>query len=326
MIKNLSVLFVAALIIAGCKINNFELKGKLRNSEEGKYIYLDELQSNNLVTVDSSRITGEGSFSFSGRVKYPSFYLLRTDKNNFLTMLLEPGQNIDFQAYYDSLSSPLQITGSEGTALMIMYNKKLQQAIRQLAGLREIYIQKLGTPELPAAMERIDSIAQTILYGINSFTRTYIDENLNSLVSLFALYQQVAPREYVLKPDKDLEYYLKVDSALSLLYPDYEPVKSLHNEVTEMISLNNSSLQNPSFMGPGTEAPEISLPSPAGDTIKLSSTRGKIVLLDFWASWCTPCRRENPSLVKVYDTYQTKGFEIYQVSLDKTREDRKSVV
>ena len=216
--------------------------------------------------------------------------------------------------------SPLQITGSEGTALMIMYNKKLQQAIRQLAGLREIYIQKLGTPELPAAMERIDSIAQTILYGINSFTRTYIDENLNSLVSLFALYQQVAPREYVLKPDKDLEYYLKVDSALSLLYPDYEPVKSLHNEVTEMISLNNSSLQNPSFMGPGTEAPEISLPSPAGDTIKLSSTRGKIVLLDFWASWCTPCRRENPSLVKVYDTYQTKGFEIYQVSLDKTRE------
>jgi len=66
--------------------------------------------------------------------------------------------------------------------------------------------------------------------------------------------------------------------------------------------------------------PEIALPGPQGDTIRLSSTKGKVVLLDFWASWCSPCRKENPNLVKAYDLYHRKGFEIYQVSLDKTKD------
>ena len=70
----------------------------------------------------------------------------------------------------------------------------------------------------------------------------------------------------------------------------------------------------------GTEAPEISLPTPEGDTIKLSSTRGSVVLLDFWASWCAPCRKENPNLLKLIIMYHKKGFQIYQVSLDKTKE------
>jgi peroxiredoxin len=72
--------------------------------------------------------------------------------------------------------------------------------------------------------------------------------------------------------------------------------------------------------GETMEAPEIALPSPEGDTIKLSSTRGSYVLLDFWASWCSPCRLENPNLLRAYDTYHNRGFQIYQVSLDKTKE------
>jgi peroxiredoxin len=70
----------------------------------------------------------------------------------------------------------------------------------------------------------------------------------------------------------------------------------------------------------GAKAPEIALPSPKGDTIRLSSTKGKLVLLDFWASWCQPCRDENPNLVALYKKYKSKGFEIFQVSLDKSKE------
>ena len=71
----------------------------------------------------------------------------------------------------------------------------------------------------------------------------------------------------------------------------------------------------------GQAAAEIALPSAAGDTLRLSSLKGKVVLLDFWASWCGPCRVANKGLVKLYDKFKDKGFEIYSVSLDSEKED-----
>ena len=76
----------------------------------------------------------------------------------------------------------------------------------------------------------------------------------------------------------------------------------------------------------GQDAAEIALPSANGDTIRLSSLKGKVVLLDFWASWCGPCRVSNRNLVKLYSKYKTKGFEILGVSLDEEKEKWKSAI
>ena len=70
----------------------------------------------------------------------------------------------------------------------------------------------------------------------------------------------------------------------------------------------------------GMEAPDIALPNPQGDTLRLSALRGKVVLIDFWASWCGPCRRENPHVVRLYERFHDKGFEIFSVSLDQSRD------
>ncbi|MCZ6898834.1 MAG: TlpA disulfide reductase family protein [Bacteroidetes bacterium] len=70
----------------------------------------------------------------------------------------------------------------------------------------------------------------------------------------------------------------------------------------------------------GMDAPEIALPDPLGNVINLSSLKGNYVLIDFWAAWCKPCRVENPNVVRLYKKYHTKGFEIYGVSLDRTKE------
>ena len=67
----------------------------------------------------------------------------------------------------------------------------------------------------------------------------------------------------------------------------------------------------------GNKAPELTATSPSGETIKLSDTKGKLVLLDFWAAWCPPCRRENPNVVSAYNKYKDKGFDILGVSLDR---------
>jgi peroxiredoxin len=76
----------------------------------------------------------------------------------------------------------------------------------------------------------------------------------------------------------------------------------------------------------GYDAPEIALPSMNGDTIRLSSLKGKVVLLDFWASWCRPCRASNKQLVKLYPKYKAKGFEIFGVSLDEDKMDWKNAI
>lgn len=311
---------MAAFLIGSCKNNTVHISGTLVNPVSGTYIFLDELKSDKLTSVDSVKVMDDGKFTFKKEIDLAAFYLLKVNTNNFLTMLIEPGEKVTINARYDSLNYPTSVTGSEGTESMAEYNRTLKKTIDKLTGLNKIYMENSESPELPKVIESLDSMAQAYLTEINSYTKSYIDKNINSLVSLVALYQQVAPNVYVLNPSRDLKYYVKVDSSLSILYPEYEPVTSLHNQVKQLVaSVKGESSVAPDSKG-GTEAPEISLPTPEGDTIKLSSTRGSVVLLDFWASWCAPCRMENPNLVKAYDLYHKKGFQIFQVSLDKTRD------
>lgn len=89
------------------------------------------------------------------------------------------------------------------------------------------------------------------------------------------------------------------------------------DNITTMMEKNILSSQSALLVKEGAEAPNISLPNPDGKIIELKSLRGKVVLLDFWASWCGPCRRENPNVVNVYNKYKDKGFTVYSVSLDR---------
>jgi thiol-disulfide isomerase/thioredoxin len=318
--KKLIFYLFIILVSVACKNNSVRISGTIINPTIDSYIYLDELKGNGLKTVDSVKVTSDGSFRFKKDVTQPSFYLLKSNNNNFLTMLLEPGEKITLKLQRDSLNEPLSISGSKGTQLMTEYNKNLQATIKKMTGLHNIYEQNSNKPDLPKLIESLDSLANIYLNEINTYTKKYIDDNLTSLVSLVALYQQVAPSVYIMNPAKDMKYFLKVDSSMFSLYPDYDPVVSLHEQVKELASrVNGGPVASPASAS-GAVAPEISLPTPEGDTIKLSSTRGSVVLLDFWASWCTPCRKENPNLVTVYNMYHKKGFQIYQVSLDKTRD------
>lgn len=235
-------------------------------------------------------------------------------------MLLEPGDRIKIRTLHDSLNFPIEITGSEGTELLLSYNRELARAINRLSSLSDIYDKNLGNPDLPSVIDSLDGLAQSYLNEINSFTKKFIDRNISSLASLMVLYQQVAPNVYVLDPSRDFEYFKKVDSSLYSLYPEYDQVVILHEQVAQLAAMNEERGPVPRNPDERMIAPDISLPSPEGDTVKLSSTRGFIVLLDFWASWCPPCRKENPNLVYVYKLYHNKGFQIYQVSLDKSKD------
>jgi thiol-disulfide isomerase/thioredoxin len=319
--RNLSILLLIVALISGCKNKSFQISGKLENPVQGEYLYFDMLKATSLETIDSVKIDANGNFSFKGNIDFPVFYLLRLTETNFMTLLVEPGENIEIIANADSLNIPISVSGSEGTRQMSEYNIKLKETIGKLSKLNDVYSEYINSPELPDIIEKLDSTAQVIIADMNTFTKQYIDKNISSMVSLVALYQQIAPGVYILNAVEDFRYFTKVDSVLTALYPESEPVQALHEQVKELASSIDADMAAAFALGTGAEAPEIALPSPKGDTVRLSSFRGKIVLLDFWAAWCSPCRLENPNLVVAYNKYHSKGFEIFQVSLDKTKED-----
>jgi thiol-disulfide isomerase/thioredoxin len=319
--KLFSLFLTFSLVLIGCKDKSIQISGKLKNPIIGEYIYLDELKANFLDPVDSSLLSSDGSFTFTRDIDYPTYYILKINNNDFFTLLASPGDKINISAEYGSLNDPENVTGSKETEKLVEYNKALKNTITKLNGLNEIYMQNENSPDLPKVIQTLDSTAQTYLDEINAYTKQYIDENINSMAALMALYQQVAPQVYVLNPVDDIEYFIRVDSSLYSRYPESLPVLTLHDQVLALMNRISMNKGTDSFMGTGNAVPEIELPSPDGQMIKLSSTRGKIVLLDFWASWCAPCRKENPNLVRAYNMYKNKGFQIFQVSLDKTKED-----
>jgi thiol-disulfide isomerase/thioredoxin len=316
MINKLSLFLFLILVISGCKNSTIQISGKLQNPVKGVYIYLNELKTE-WASVDSLKIGEDGKFNFKREVTLPAFYLIKINNNDFFTTLIEPGEKLRIEAMYDSLNFPSFMSGSKGSEKMVAYNKALRNTISKLMSLNEIYSQNSGNPDMSKVVQSLDSMAQQYLNEINIYTKKYIDQNIKSMISLAALYQQVAPNVYVLDPVRDIKYFVKVDSSLYSQYPESAPVKALHEQVQSLISRAGAT----AFLKAGDEAPEISLPNADGKIVNLSSTRGNIVLLDFWASWCNPCRKENPNLVKAFNQYHSKGFKIFQVSLDKTKEE-----
>ena len=128
-----------------------------------------------------------------------------------------------------------------------------------------------------------------------------IQENPSELMSAFLVtYFESAFDQYAL-------LYKTVYDSLKGRYPHHEFVRHLGDKVTGMVAV-------------GMEAPDIVLAGRDGREMKLSDLRGKVVLIDFWASWCRPCRAENPNVVRMYNQYKGRGFEIFSVSLDNNRE------
>lgn len=318
--RYITISLLLPLLLTGCRDKTAQISGILENPLSKQYIFLQELSSNKLLSIDSAIISENGSFDFKWNVNIPSFYLLKINQNNFLTMLVEPGEKIKMTSDYDSLNYPIAVIGSKGTSLMADFNRQILETRNKISKLSELHDKNLGRADFANVVDSLDNLANNFLNELNSYAKKYIEDNITSLVSLFAVYSQVAPGVYVINPENDFRYFLKVDSSLTINYPDYGPVTDFHNQVKEMTAYYENKKVASEGSGDKSEAPEIALPSPEGDTIRLSSTRGSYVLLDFWASWCAPCRMENPNLVRAYSMYHNRGFQIFQVSLDKTKE------
>ena len=315
------VLMVAAVMTA-CNDPSGKVKvsGEITGAENS-VVVLKQMQGNMLAEVDSFTLDESGKFNLTAELNWPNFFVLEKDANNYITMILHPGEDVKITATGEDLVSDYKIQGSKDSELLQEFTGKFRSAILELSEMGQVYQDSLESPNIQDLIQEFDARAKQISEDMRQYTLDFIDNNMGSMATLMALYQQLAPNQYILDPYQDFQYYSDVDSVLYSKYPESEPVRTLHQHVADFRQQAELAKVRDGLLGIGAIPPDIALPSPQGDTIRLSDQRGKYVLLDFWAAWCGPCRDENPNLVENYKLYKDRGFEIFQVSLDKTREE-----
>ncbi|ANI88761.1 hypothetical protein A9P82_05345 [Arachidicoccus ginsenosidimutans] len=310
---------VTLLATTACKSNNggsFEVTGKVK-TQNGKKIYLREIDFANQATIsiDSQDVKSDGSFALKSgsKVTGQHLFLLSVD-NGFPFIFINDNDKINIE--FDP-ASPLHpsISGSEVTSKLYAFINKesakdsvLNAALIQLDSLGK---QATTTPAQDSLIGALKKNRDAKIADINSDIKNFVNTSDNAL-SVFYVLSTMAPN--TLAP-QDL---LPLAQAASNRFKEDGSLAGFASRVKE--AATNESNPNASFALLNQQAPDLTMQTPDGKPMKISDFKGKYLLVDFWASWCGPCRGENPNVVKVYNKYKDKNFTILGVSLDNDKD------
>ena len=308
--KNWLIAIVGVLLLASCEEKGATVMGEIENAE-GETIVLERLSPTDAFPTDSTEIGTNGKFKLTvPEVTGPAFYRLKMDGNNFVILLLEKGDETTVKGNALNFYMSYEVSGSEESIKLRELDARLRKDYELQDSLRKSFMQfqAQGHPRLDSISKAIDQIFKAAQEDKKVFVEDFIAKNRSSLASLSAVQS--------LRYDENSEIFDEVIANLDAAHPNSDYVKQFKKQVVDLKAKQQAAVKT----GIGAQAPEIVVQTPDGETIKLSDFRGKVTMIDFWASWCKPCRMENPNVVRVYNQYKDKGFEIFGVSLDRDKE------
>jgi len=301
-----ALIILIAYSCANTKNEQQTVSGKIDNAS-GRQIDLIGFVNGEPDTLGTEVLNESGEFSISVNTGRLSFYQLAVENNGALVLVFDSTESPVIEADLHYINKKYSVKGSKDSERIcelfnqsVDYETKLDSAMKLM--------RDAATTGDNATRLELSVYYNDLRKEYKDYLLNFIDADTTSAAN-FSVLQRLDPKQ-------DGEYFIKVRNGLAPRMQGNVFFDQLANNVAKIeheMKMNAST-------GIGKQAPDIILPNPDGEEIALSSLRGNYVLVDFWASWCKPCRMENPNVVKLYNKYKKDNFEIYGVSLDRNKD------
>jgi peroxiredoxin len=294
------------VLAAGCKrFDGYTISGKIKNAE-GVKIYLEDIGENNPVVIDTTHIERE-AFTLQA-YSQKGMYRLRfgDDPQNSVFLYIQGKDKIRIETDFKSLKNGT-VTGSRPTERLQQVMAKARAAYKLLDSA---YFHVKDAPD--QQKDSLQKIFAQQKKALVDLVKDFVKNEENAEVACFAL-NLLGPMM-----QDEIPYLVNVTEKLHEADPHSKYINTWYASMKQY----REAVMNETESGipVGEAAPNIVLQSPSGDTIQLKNLQGNYVLLDFWASWCGPCRQENPNVVRIYNKFHPMGFEVFSVSLDANKQ------
>lgn len=299
--------------------DNFEITGTIEGAG-GKTLYLEALSSNGVIDVAQTKLEDDGTFELVGNVPAMGIYQLRLGEGeqNILPMTLSPDEKISLEVSIDKYMRRPVFKGAVWTEPL----NKYMALFDDFANEQSLMAQQSNS----MSQEEMMQAYLTLRKPLDEFAKNQMRKEPANPVNIILMSSLTPSMGWEFWDPSNLEILNHVAAAFNEKYKGSPIAEDMAGQQQQLSNSYQQFLAYKESQTTGGTVPEIELPTPEGKMLKLSSLRGKVVLIDFWASWCGPCRRENPNVVKMYNQYKNKGFTVFSVSLDENGEAWKKAI
>lgn len=265
-------------------------------------IFISQNKGNTTEDIYTGTVKKNGTFSFKVNFPAEDYYVLRLSDNQTLNLIIQGKDEIKIYGDGKNIFMHSNIVGSDASTELNNFMRYYTQYSAKLDSAKNYLKQN------PGEQKQVNASFKPLYDEFVQTRQQFVDNQLDSPALIGTLSSINLQQEF--------ELYEKVVKALEKSFGESPTVQRIAKDLDK----NRKAVEANKPFSPGSEVKDIVMNNPDGEALQLSDYKGKVVLVDFWASWCGPCRKENPTVVKLYEKYKDDGFEVFSVSLDKNKD------